>query len=104
MRVSDLASLFNGAHHFHLHPVGKLQVKELMAELGIVLVEFIELALLEEQDGIIVVLLDSPELSIARLVNQFETVNSANHTCFSKLVKVFHALEGIFKVLGLYPG
>lgn len=72
MRVSDLASLFNGAHHFHLHPVGKLQVKELMAELGIVLVEFIELALLEEQDGIIVVLLDSPELSIARLVNQFE--------------------------------
>lgn len=54
-------------YHFHLDPIGQLEVEELMAELRVILVEFIEFSLLEKQDSVVVVLLDLPKLC-ARLV------------------------------------
>ena len=48
--------------HAHLDPLRELQVELAMTDTRILLVELQELALLEEQDRVEVVLLDLPEL------------------------------------------
>jgi hypothetical protein len=53
-------------HHLHLDTVSELKVKLLVADHGVVLVQLVELALLEEENRIVVVLLDLPELRLER--------------------------------------
>ena len=52
--------------HAHLDPLRELQVELAMADTRILLVELQELALLEEQDRVEVVLLDLPKLLLER--------------------------------------
>ena len=53
-------------NHAHLDPLRELQVELAMADTRILLVELQELALLEEQDRVEVVLLDLPKLLLER--------------------------------------
>ena len=53
-------------NHAHVDSIGHLEVELLVADSGVILVKFVELALLEEHNGIPKVLLDLPVLTLER--------------------------------------
>lgn len=65
-------------YHTHLDPISQFQVKLLVSNRRIVLIQLVKLALLEEQDCIEMILLDLPELLLERghrLERLFRNVN-----------------------------
>lgn len=53
-------------HHLHLDPVRQFEIKFLVPDQSIVLVQLVKLALLEEQHRVEVILLDLPKLFLKR--------------------------------------
>jgi len=73
----------------HVYTIGEFEIELLVAYSGIVLVEFEKLSLLEEKDSIPKILFDFPETPVSLVeVGEYQY-------CFSKAVKVFHALVGM---------